>query len=148
MHFGNCDKFGWCFMDIVLTRILSLIPKKHDGKFVHGELKEFANKLNLKSGNVVSDWMNGRSTSYTSYVYQIADIYNVSVEWLNVETDDPSIKTAYPTSRRNSTPIVAKIPHTNSEINNYSASFVKCSFRTIRTNDAILRSFSFAASLI
>lgn len=81
-------------MDIVLTRILSLIPKKPDGKFVHGALKEFANKLNLKSGNVVSDWMNGRSTSYTSYVYQIADIYNVSVEWLKGETDDPGIKKA------------------------------------------------------
>lgn len=94
MYFGNCDKFGWCFMDIMLTRILSLIPKKPDGKFVHGALKEFANKLNLKSGNVVSDWMNGRSTSYTSYVYQIADIYNVSVEWLKGETDDPSIKKA------------------------------------------------------
>lgn len=94
MYFGNCDKFGWCFMDIVLTRILSLIPKKPDGKFVHGALKEFANKLNLKSGNVVSDWMNGRSNSYTSYVYQIADIYNVSVEWLKGETDDPSIKKA------------------------------------------------------
>lgn len=94
MYFGNCDKFGWCFMDIMLTRILSLIPKKPDGKFVHGALKEFANKLNLKSGNVVSDWMNGRSTSYISYVYQIADIYNVSVEWLKGETDDPSIKKA------------------------------------------------------
>ena len=94
MYFGNCDKFGWCFMDIVLTRILSLIHKKPDGKFVHGALKEFANKLNLKSGNVVSDWMNGRSTSYISYVYQIADIYNVSVEWLKGETDDPSIKNA------------------------------------------------------
>ena len=94
MYFGNCDKFGWCFMDIVLTRILSLIPKKPDGKFVHGALKEFANKLNLKSGNVVSDWMNGRSTSYISYVYQIADIYNVSVEWLKGETDDPGIKKA------------------------------------------------------
>ena len=81
-------------MDIVLTRILSLIPKKPDGKFVHGALKEFANKLNLKSGNVVSDWMNGRSTSYISYVYQIADIYNVSVEWLKGETDDPGIKKA------------------------------------------------------
>ena len=81
-------------MDIMLARILSLIPKKPDGKFVHGALKEFANKLNLKSGNVVSDWMNGRSTSYTLYVYQIADIYNVSVEWLKGETDDPGIKKA------------------------------------------------------
>ena len=33
-------------------------------------------------------------------------------------------KMAYPISNRISTPMVAKIPHTNSGINNYSASFV------------------------
>lgn len=97
-------------MDIVLTRILSLIPKKPDGKFVHGALKEFANKLNLKSGNVVSDWMNGRSTSYTSYVYQIADIYNVSVEWLKGETDDPSIKKAPESEKKEPAPLDELLP--------------------------------------
>nr|DAF15370.1 MAG TPA: nucleoid-associated protein [Caudoviricetes sp.] len=92
MYFGNFHKVGRCFMDVMLDRILSLIPHKPDGKFVHGAIKEFANKLGLKSGNVVSDWMNGRSNSYSSYIYQIADIYNVSVEWLKGETDDPTPK--------------------------------------------------------
>lgn len=74
-------------MDIMLERILSLIPRKPDGKFVHGALKEFANTVGLKSGNLVSDWMNGRSTSYKSYIYEIAAKYNVSVEWLKGESD-------------------------------------------------------------
>lgn len=74
-------------MDIVLERMLSLIPKKADGKFVHGALKEFANSVGLKSGNLVSDWMNGRSTSYLNYVYTVAAVYNVSVDWLYGKTD-------------------------------------------------------------
>lgn len=74
-------------MDIMLERILSLIPKKPDGKFVHGALKEFANTVGLKSGNLVSDWINERSTSYKSYVYEIAAKYNVSVEWLKGESE-------------------------------------------------------------
>lgn len=82
-------------MDIMLERILSLIPRKEDGKFVHGALKTFANSIGLKSGNLVSDWMNGRSTSYEGYIYQIADIYNVSVEWLKGESD---IKEKSPTN--------------------------------------------------
>ena len=64
-----------------------MIPKKDDGKFVHGALKSFANSIGLKSGNLVSDWMAGRSSSYESYVYEIAEKYNVSVEWLRGETD-------------------------------------------------------------
>ena len=75
-------------MDIMLERILSLIPKKPDGKFVHGALKEFANTVGLKSGNLVSDWMSGRSTSYKGYVYEISAKYDVSVEWQRGETDE------------------------------------------------------------
>lgn len=74
-------------LDISLERILSLIPKKPDGKFQHGELKKFANSIGLKSGNLISDWMNGRSASYENYIYEISDKYNVSVEWLKGETD-------------------------------------------------------------
>lgn len=84
-------------MDIMLERILSLIPKKPDGKFVHGSLKEFANTVGLKSGNLISDWINGRSTSYKSYIYEISAKYNVSVEWLRGETDDPRIEKALTT---------------------------------------------------
>ena len=78
-------------MDITLERILSLIPKKPNGEFVHGSLKAFANSIGLKSGNLISDWINDRSRSYTNYLYEIAMKYNVSVEWLKGETDDPTM---------------------------------------------------------
>lgn len=79
-------------MDIMLERMLSLVPRKPDGKFVHGALKEFATSLGLKSGNLISDWMSGKSSSYKNYLYQVAAIYDVSVEWLRGETDDKDAK--------------------------------------------------------
>ena len=78
-------------MDIVLERILSLLPYKEDGKLVHGAKKEFADKLGIDK-NIISQWLRGANKSYTGYLYQIADIYNVSVEWLKGETDDPAPK--------------------------------------------------------
>ena len=74
-------------MDITLERILTLIPKKEDGKFKHGALSSFARKLGFKDGHIISDWIAGNSTSYLNYLYQISDLYNVSVEWLKGETD-------------------------------------------------------------
>ena len=44
-------------MDIMLQRILSLIPDRH------GADAEFARSLGYKSGNVVADWRAGRSRS-------------------------------------------------------------------------------------
>ena len=79
-------------MDIVLERMLSLIPRKADGKFVHGALKEFANSIGLKSGNLVSDWMNGRSNSYQNYVYTVAAVYGVSADWLYGRDDNQDKK--------------------------------------------------------
>lgn len=79
-------------MDITLERIVSLIPKKPNGEFSRGALKEFAGVIGLTSGNVVSDWINGRSRSYTKKLHIIAAEYGVSVEWLRGETDDPSPK--------------------------------------------------------
>ena len=79
-------------MDKTLERIISLIPKKENGDFKHGALKEFANSIGLKSGNLISDWIAGRSVSYNSYVYEIAAKYNVSIEWLKGETDEKGIK--------------------------------------------------------
>lgn len=79
-------------MDKTLERVLSLIPCKPDGKFVHGAVKTFALELGLKSGNIVSDWIAGRSKSYEGYLYQISALHNVSVEWLRGETDDPTPK--------------------------------------------------------
>lgn len=78
-------------MDIVLERILSLLPRKDDGKLVHGAKKEFADKLGIDN-NVITQWTRGASKSYNGYLYQIADVYNVSVEWLKGETDDPAPK--------------------------------------------------------
>ncbi len=74
-------------MDITLERILSLLPRKPDGSYVHGAKKEFAESIGLKGGNLVSDWEAGRVTSYRNYLYEISDKYNVSVEWLKGETD-------------------------------------------------------------
>lgn len=79
-------------LDKTLERIISLIPKKENGDFKYGALKEFANSIGLKSGNLLSDWIAGRSVSYNSYVYEIAAKYNVSVEWLKGETDEKGIK--------------------------------------------------------
>lgn len=74
-------------MDTTLERILSIIPHKPNGEFVHGEKKKFAESIGLRSGNVIADWTSGKSQSYTNYLYAIADKYNVSVEWLRGETD-------------------------------------------------------------
>ncbi len=89
-------------MDNTLKRILSLIPQKPDGKFVHGAVKEFATTLGLKSGNIVSDWIAGRSKSYEGYLYQISALHNVSVEWLRGETDDPT-----PVGQKETFPVVS-----------------------------------------
>ena len=79
-------------MDKTLERILSLLPHKPNGAFVHGAKTEFAQSIGLKSGNVVSDWAAGRSISYRSYLYEISGKYGVSVEWLEGKTDDPTPK--------------------------------------------------------
>ena len=79
-------------MDITLERILLLIPKKPDGKFVHGAKKKFSDKLGITDSSLVSHWIDGTITSYKNYLYQIADVYNVSVAWLMGETDDPAPK--------------------------------------------------------
>lgn len=75
-------------MDKTLERILELIPKKETGEFEHGALKKFANSIGLKSGNLIADWVAGRSNSYKRYVYKISAKYDVSVAWLKGETDD------------------------------------------------------------
>lgn len=81
-------------MDIVLERILSLIPKDPDGKYVHGAKTKFAKKIGYNDGAIVAMWENGSSNSYNKKLYQIADQYHVSVEWLRGETDEKSTKKA------------------------------------------------------
>ena len=73
-------------MDITLERILSLLGRNQDGEIVRGEKAKFASNLGLPH-NVVAEWINGKNKSYKNHLYQIADKYNVSVEWLKGETD-------------------------------------------------------------
>ena len=81
-------------MSIMQERVLSLIPRKPDGKYVHGAKADFARELGFKSGAIVSDWESGKSDSYKNYLYQISALHGVSVEWLRGETNDPGIKEA------------------------------------------------------
>lgn len=75
-------------MDKTLERILSLLPRKPDGTLEHGARKEFAQSIGLKNGNLISDWVKGRTASYNNYLYEIAAKYGVSVAWLRGETDE------------------------------------------------------------
>ena len=75
-------------MEKTLERILSLIPHKEDGSIVHGGKAAFAKSIGYDSGDIVSMWEKGTSTSYTKKLHEIAAKYNVSVEWLRGETDE------------------------------------------------------------
>ena len=68
-------------MDIVLERMLSLIPRKPDGKYVHGAKKDFCKAIGAPD-NIISNWENGVTKSYRNYVYVAAAVYNISVDWL------------------------------------------------------------------
>lgn len=74
-------------MDITLERILSLIPQKPDGKYVHGAKTAFAKSIGLKGCESIIAWENGKSDAYKGHLYTIAAVHNVSVEWLKGETD-------------------------------------------------------------
>jgi hypothetical protein len=89
-RFVGLHKKGVSNMDIMLHRILSLIPRKENGDFKHGEQSKFARAIGFKDGHIISDWVAGNSESYRNYLYQIAAKYDVSVEWLKGETDEKS----------------------------------------------------------
>lgn len=75
----------------MLERMLSLIPKKENGKYVHGAKKEFCEAIGAPT-NIVSEWEAGKTKSYRNYLYVVSAKYNVSVEWLKGETDEKGIK--------------------------------------------------------
>lgn len=81
-------------MDVVLERILSLLPHGENGKIIRGAKKDFAQNIGYDSGDIVSMWLKGTSTSYKNKLHEIAAKYDVSVEWLRGETDEPGIKEA------------------------------------------------------
>ena len=74
-------------MDILLERMLSLIPRKPDGKYVHGEKKVFCEKIGAPT-NIISEWETGKTKSYRNYIHAVAMAYGVSVEWLRGETNE------------------------------------------------------------
>jgi transcriptional regulator with XRE-family HTH domain len=67
-------------MDIMLNRILQVLGKKH------GDTKKLAEYLGV-SANSISDWKAGRVKSYIKYAPQIAEYYNVSLDWLSGNSD-------------------------------------------------------------
>ena len=66
---------------------MSLIPRKPDGTYVHGEKAKFADNLGM-ARNLVTMWESGQSQSYRNKLHEIAAKYDVSVEWLKGETDE------------------------------------------------------------
>ena len=75
-------------MDITLERVLSLIPRKPDGKYVHGAKAIFARSIGYTEGGIIAMWESGLSESYKTKLHEIAAKYDVSVEWLKGETDE------------------------------------------------------------
>lgn len=72
-------------MDITLERILKLL--KSSGK----RQKELTDFLGI-SANSFTNWKLGLNTSYKKYVYAIAEFFDVSVEYLNGETNEEKPK--------------------------------------------------------
>lgn len=62
-------------MDDVLTRILSLIPKKENGDYKHGAKAEFCKSIRIKP-QTLSDWISGRSHR-TNYVLLVMAYLNL-----------------------------------------------------------------------
>ena len=65
-------------MDVVLERILSLLPCDENGKIVRGAKKDFAQSIGYDSGDIVSMWIKGTSLSYKNKLHEIAAKYHVS----------------------------------------------------------------------
>lgn len=97
-------------MDILLERMLSLIPKKEDGKYVHGAKKAFCEKIGAPT-NIISEWETGKTKSYRNYVHAAAMAYGVSVEWLKGETDEKEL----PALSEEQARIIEKIKALNAE---------------------------------
>lgn len=74
-------------MNITLDRILSLIPRKGNGDYVHGAKKKFALSIGYDDGQIISMWESGASKSYMKKIHEIAAVYNVDPDWLLGKTD-------------------------------------------------------------
>ena len=72
-------------MDIMLERVISLIPNKRGAK------KELSDAIGIPA-NLLSEWAAGRNKSYTKYLPQIAGYYGVSLDWLSGLSDEKEYK--------------------------------------------------------
>lgn len=72
-------------MDIILKRILGVVPTKHGSK------KELADAIGIPA-NLITDWKAGRNKSYPKYLPQIAGYYGVSLDWLSGLSDEKEYK--------------------------------------------------------
>lgn len=68
-------KIGVYIMDKMLSTILSLIGDERGAK------AKFSKALNLPS-SALGDWQNGRNKSYLKKLSEIANYFNVSVDYL------------------------------------------------------------------
>lgn len=80
-------------MDITLERILSLIPKRPDGEYLHGAKKEFAQSIGYSGGEIINMWESGDSKSYLKKIHEISSKYDVSLDWLMGKTDEKKAAT-------------------------------------------------------
>lgn len=69
-------------MDQTLERIVTLIGPKR------GASKELAEYLGVHP-NVITNWKNGRNKSYTRYLPEIAEYFNISMDFLLYGEDHP-----------------------------------------------------------
>lgn len=90
--FYETTNLGGAILDIMLNRILSLLETDETGKPKHGAKAKFARSIGYDSGDIVSMWEKGSSNSYIKKLHEISTKYNVSLEWLRGETDDPAPK--------------------------------------------------------
>lgn len=74
-------------MDIVLQKIMSLLPRKPDGELVHGAKKQFADRIRVPQ-STVSEWLSGKTKSYMDHLGDISEEFGVSVDWLLSESGD------------------------------------------------------------
>lgn len=92
-------------MDIMLTRILELIGSKHGAK------KDLCDALGLKP-NHVTEWEKGRNKSYPKYLPQIADYYNVSLDWLSGRSEQkekPTHELGEPIGDLSNIPVISSV---------------------------------------
>lgn len=72
-------------MDIMLIRIIELLGEKR------GSRNELAKYLGV-SPNLITNWKSGVNGSYPKYARQIAEFFDVSVDYLCGKTDEKSAK--------------------------------------------------------